>query len=889
MRALWKRRQLDRDLRDEMAFHLAMREQKLRPVFGDEARYAARRAFGNTAGIEEETRMLWTFRWLEQLGQDLRYAARSFRKSPAMTAVVVLSLALGIGANTAIFSLIDAVLLRMLPVAAPQELLQVQREAGPGAGSNSFTYPLWEAIRDRQDVFSVAFAWSAGQFDMAGGGAVQNVDQIWITGDYFSALGVNPAAGRLITNSDDRRGCAPVTVLSYGFWQSHYGGSPEVLGKSISLNHQLFQVIGVSARGFTGVDVGSKFDVAVPACASAVFDRKTSRLEARSWWWLAVIGRAKPGLTQEQVRARLAVLSPAIMSAAVPSNWDEKSQQRFLKTKLITAPAGNGVSYLRRKFTDPLNVLMAIAGMVLLIACANVASLMLARSTARSRELATRKAVGASRSRLVRQLLTESLLLSCLGAILGLLFARWGSLLLVGRLSTWRNSVYLDLRPDNRVLGFTLGVALLTGILVGLMPALRSTRIPLMAAMKSGALGGEQRRLRFRAGKWIVAAQVSLSLVLLIGGGLLLRSFTRLLALDIGFDRSNVLLVSTDLATAHIPAERMPQVYEQIDSRLKAVPGVLSVARSFTTPLSGRGWNNFVSVDTPNPPKGEQALTWFNFVSPDYFVTMRTAVVAGRSFDAGDTNKSAQVAIINQTMAKRFFPGMNALGRQLRVLGEKDEPGPPIQIVGVVKDAKYDEVREEMSATAFFPIDQMPERGVQENYALRTALPPADVVTAVQRAVAGVNGDIPLEFHTLARQVEDDLIEERLLATLSAFFGGLALLLAMIGLYGVLSYLVTQRRAEFGIRTALGAKPLSILQLVMRDTLAVVGAGIMAGLLISFWAVKLLQKMLFSLTAHDAFTTLGAVGILAAVGLVAGFVPARRAARVDPMVALRCE
>ena len=824
--------------------------------------------------------------------QDLKYGLRMLAKNPGFTAIAVFTLALGIGANTAIFSLVDTVMLRMLPVQKPEELVLLQRfnPARGGGPSPSFTSPLWEQVRDRQDVFSGVFAWGADQFDLAQGGAVRAASGIFASGSYFSTLGVRPAAGRLFTSSDDQRGCAAVAVLSYSFWQDHFGGMQSAIGKTLSLDHHPFQIIGASAPGFYGAEVGNKFDVAIPVCAAANFGGKYLTLDQRSWWWLRVIGRVKPGIGSEKLKARLALLSPQIAANAVPHDWDAKGQANFLKQVLLTAPAAVGVSGLRRVFAKPLGILMAVVGLVLLIACANIASLMLARSASRHKEIAVRQALGASRARLIRQLLTECVLLSTAGALLGILFARWGAALLVRYISTARHQVFLDLSLDSRVLGFTAVIAALTGILFGVLPAFRSTRVSLTSAMKGSDAAETGRHLRFRAGKWIVALQVALSLVLLIGAGLFLRSFEKLASLDIGFDRNNVLLVSANLKAANVKPEQRLQTYQEIENRLRALPGVISASRSWNTPISGQGWHGFLHPDSPNPPTGEASLTYFNSISPGYFETLRTPLLAGRDFNDQDTKTAPQVAVVNETLSRRFYPNMNPVGRVFRTDDVSGKPGPPIRIVGITKDSKYESLREETYATAFFPITQQAPGGDNgENFELRTATPPSSLASAVQHAVADVNKSISLEFHTLSEQVDDSLVQQRTLATLSAFFGGLALLLATMGLYGTLSYLVTQRQTEFGIRMALGAQPGSILRLVMRDVALILLGGLAAGVCISLATVRLLQSMLFGLHARDSTTLIAAVCVLSAVAIVAGYFPARRATKVDPMVALRYE
>jgi putative ABC transport system permease protein len=893
LRSLFQRDALESEADTELRFHFDQQVEKYikSGLTREEALRRARIEFGGHEQLKEEIRDARGVNLVETFLQDIRYGLRILGHTPVISCVAVLSLALGIGANTAIFSLIDTVMLRRLPAQKPEELVQLLRasSSGTGEGSPSFTNPLWEQVRDHQDVFSGAFAWGESRFDLSQGGAVRYAGGIFASGSYFNTLGVRPAAGRLISPPDDTRGCPAVVVLSYGFWRNHFGGAKEAIGGTLSLNNHPFQIIGVSSPGFYGVEVGSKFDVAVPICTADVFDGKNARLDHQSWWWLSVMGRVKRGVSQDQLRARLGVLSPPIFAGALPKDWDDKSKARFLKLMLIASPAETGISYLRRKFEQPLHILMAVVGLVLLIACANIATLMLGRATARHRELAVRKALGASRVRLVRQLLTECVLLSTVGALLGFLFANWGTSLLVRYLSTARNDVFLDLSVDTRVLGFTAAIAVLTGILFGVLPAFRSTGVSLTSAMKGSQALDVERRLRFRPAKWIVAAQVALSLVLLVASGLFLRSFVKLSTLDIGFDRSNVLIVHADLHAAKVPPDQWLATYQQIEDRLRSLPGIVSAGRSVMTPISGFEWNQFVHTDSSNSPKGDDALVYFNFISPGYFKTMRTPLLAGRGFNEHDTKTSTKVAIINQSMARKFFPNADPLGKYFTTDPQPGKAAPQFQIVGLARDSKYESLREETFSTAFFPVTQVPEGDSEENFILRTATKPMSLASAAQQAIAGVNKAIPLEFRTLAEQVDDSLVQERLLATLSTFFGALALLLAMIGLYGALSYLVAQRQREFGIRMALGAPRESILRLVMRDVTIVLASGLLAGACLALATVGVLQKMLFGLAPHDTFTFLVAIGVLSAVAIVAGYLPARRAMRVDPMVALHYE
>ncbi len=892
--ALVDRGRVENDTDEELRAHVQNRADDLERsgLTRAEAERRARIEFGGHEKFKEECREAGGGNLVQILLQDSRYALRVFSRTPLTTAVALLSLALGIGANTAIFSLIDTVMLRLLPVHEPGELVQILRNdpsrAGPGV--SSFTNPLWEQLRDHQDVFSDTFSWSVWQFNLAQGGAVHYVNGIYTSGGFFNTLGVRPAAGRLFSESDDQRGCPPTAVLSYGFWQEHFGGEPSAIGSTLPLNNHTFQIIGVSAPGFYGVDVGSKFDVAVPVCASSVFDRKVSRLEHRSWWWLNILGRIKPGLSREQLKARLAALSPQVFAAAVPQDWDLDGQQRFRRRTLVAVPTASGTSYLRKQFSQPLSILMAVVGLVLLIACANIASLMLARAAARQKEFAVRKALGASRWRLIRQLLTESLLLSTAGALLGMLVARWGTRLLVRCISTASNTIFLDLSLDWRILGFTAAVAVLTGLLFGLLPAFRSTRVSLTSAMKGhGQAEGGERRGRLRPGKWIVASQVGLSLLLLVTSELFLHSFFKLATLDLGFDRRDVLLVNANLKSAEIPPASQNAVFDDIESRLGVIPGVVAVGRSVRTPVSNFEWNQRVQVDSPDAPKGEDALVYFNFISAGYFPALRTPLLEGRNFNNGDTGSSAPVVIVNQTFAQKFFPHSPAPGQSIRTNDSPTKKAPAIQIVGIVRDSKYQSLREETYSQAFFPVSQIPEAAAAQNFELRARRSPSALITAVQDAVRQVNKGISLDFHSLAAQLDDSLVQDRLLATLSTFFGGLALLLTMIGLYGAFGYLVTMRRAEFGVRMALGAEPASILSLVMKDVAVVLGGGVTAGAFTALLTVQFLQKMLFGLPAHDPITMVAAIGLLSAAAFLAGYWPARRAMRVDPMVALRYE
>ena len=888
---------LSSELNRELDFHLAERIDELMAsgMSEAEARREARLRFGNPAVQKERARDRNILPWLESLLADVRYALRSLRASPGFAVVAVLSLGLAIGANTAIFSLIDAVMLRPLPVNEPEELVRVTtptRPSGLGEGSDNFTNPLWEALRDGQDVFSGAFATGDERFDLAGGGESRPVAGAWVSGGYFSTLGVRPAAGRLVVPADDYRGCPPVAVVSHGFWSSTYGGSPDVVGTTVSLNGNPFEIIGVAAAGFSGIEVGRATEVYVPLCTMPIVQGGHDSLDDRSTWFLYVFGRRQPGMTTEDASRRLAALAPAIFGATVPEDLSSEEIESYQRITLTAVPAERGYSGVASRYHEALVVLMAAVGLVLLIGCANVANLLLARASSRRQEVAVRLAIGAGRGRLVRQFLTESLLLSLLGAAVGLLLAGVATRLLVRYIPVrgmGGETMWLDLSIDGRILAFTLLIATGTAVLFGLVPAWRSARVDPRAAMKAGERSIVEGGSRFRIGKALVVGQIALSLVLVVAAGLLLGTFRRLASEDPGFEPGGVLLASLDLSNAGYPVEELPRVKREILERLRTTPGVASASASVFTPLSGGGWNGQVAVDGYTPSSRDDGEVFFNGVSDGFFATLGAPLLAGRDFDSGDAAASQPVAIVNESFVQRFFRGANPVGQRVTVedSGGDDEA---LYVVGVVPDTKYRSMREEREPLVFRPLSQLggPDRPALE-LVLRGRGAASSLMRTVTGAVGQMNGSISIRYRTLEAQMDDSLARERLLALLSGLFGGLALLLAVVGLYGTMAYSVAQRRGEIGIRIALGAARARVMQLVLGEAGRLLVAGLLLGAVVALVATRWVESFLFGLAPSDPATWAAAATTLGLAAVAACAIPAWRAARMDPNAVLRAE
>jgi putative ABC transport system permease protein len=840
----------------------------------------------------------WDALWLQrqrledEMFQDLRYGARMLRTQKSFAVVAVLSLALGIGANTAIFQLLDAVRLRTLPVKAPQELAEARLADMKGARggvhrSSSVTNRIWEQIRERQQAFSGIFAWGTdNSVNLAPGGEVRRARMLYVSGDFFHTLGVNAALGRVFTTTDDQRGCgAPGLVISHAFWQREYGGAANVIGRKLTLADRQFEIIGVTPASFFGMEVGRSFDLALPICAAALVNR-SRWLNSGTIWWLTVTGRLKPGWSLEQATAQMQAFSPDLFEKTLPADYPPASLKDYLGSRMIAVPAGSGVSQLREKYEQSLWLLLAIAGLVLLIACANLANLLLARARAREREIAVRQALGASRGRLVRQLLVESLLLAAFGAALGAGLAQTLSRFLVAFLSTSADPIFLDLTPDWRVLGFAAGLAVLTCLLFGLAPAIRATRMDPGAVMKTGGRGMTARRERFSLQRGLVVAQVALSLVLVAGALLFSRSLGKLLTVDTGFRQEGILIADVGFRRPYLPLDRYPAIEDELLARIRAIPGVESVALTQMIPLGGGG---SIPVWMDGADARQRQRTSHSWVGPDYFKTLQIPLLAGREFDARDRADAPRVAIVNEAFARKFLHGADPVGQRFWMEGLSEIPETRYEIVGLVRDTKFGDLREEFRSIAYTAPAQLVGASPGGRVLIRSRLPQAEMVAAVKRVLSEVNPAGTFRFQGLKPMIEATILRERLMATLSGFFGLLALLLACIGLYGILSYSVASRTNELGIRMALGAEARNVRWLILREAFLLLLAGVAVGLPLIVAVTRLATTLLYGLTPTDPVSLGLAALSLFAVTLLASYVPARRATKVDPMVALRHE
>jgi len=922
VRCLFGKNRLDDDLDEELHSHLEMlvEENVRRGMSIGEARREARRSFGGVVQTKEIYRDQRGLPIVETFIQDIRYGFRILRKNPGFTTVAVLTLALGIGANSAIFSVLDAVMLQTLPVRNPQQLLLVNwtskdwpaivedlegsNRKDPESGgwiSESVPYPLYEALRTQNTTLSEVFAFSANvnSFNVQFDGKPHSAASEPVSGNYFNGLGVQTVLGRPILPSDDLATAPPVAVVSYRFWKGKLGGDESVVGKPIVINSLPLTVVGVAPPEFFGAQPGEENDLWVtlkmfprlvralnfgePAQAGSDAEAAAAaHFEQPSTWWLVVMGRLKPGMSEPRARAELEVIFNQSVDAMITS--DEQKENRP-ELKLV---AGNkGLDQLRSQFSEPLFVLMGAVGLVLLIACANVAGLLLSRATARQKEIAVRLSLGAHRLRLIQQLLTESLLLAAIGGTLGLLLSRWMSELLVALVASGRQSIALPLGVNGRVLLFTAGVAVLTGVLFGLAPAFSATRVSLTAALKEGGAGSRLGARRSRLAKALVSAQVALSLLLLVGAGLFLRTLQKLESVPLGFEREHLLLFSVAPGLNGYKGPALAEYYRQVQERITTIPGVSAVGFSAHGPV-GDGASSS-SIRIPGVTAGKELFDLHrHLIGPGYFATLGIPTLNGRVFDERDNAAGPKVVVVNQTLARNAFGDDNPLGKILRFGGEAKPRD--FQIVGVVGDAKYHDLRKPAPPTGYFSHLQAIDVASFMTFQVRTKSEPETVVAAVRTEVAGVDSNIPItKLDTLVQRIDKALLFERMFSRLTGSFALLALVLVCVGLYGTMSYFVARRTNEIGIRMALGAQASGVFRMVLGEGLKLTTAGVVIGLAGAAFGTRLISSSLYEVPALDPLTFVIVAVLLIAVGLFACYVPARRAMKVDPMVALRYE
>jgi predicted permease len=827
--------------------------------------------------------------------QDLRYAVRTLRKAPLFTSVAVLSLALGIGANTAIFTLVNQLILQLLPVRDPEQLVLLTaggEHYGSNNGRNALSYPMYQDFRDKNEVFQGMFCRFGNAFSLTYEGRTELISGELVSGNYFPVLGVGAALGRVFTAQDDLiQGGHPIAVLSYGYWKTRFAADPSVIGRKIVMNGYPLTIVGVSRQGFDGVEPGYSPQVRVPMMMKQQLTDRFYTLNNRRGRFAQVFGRLKPGVTLEQAKAGLQPLFHQILQMEVQdkefARATEYTRQQFLKMWMDVLPAANGRSDLRRQFSNPLLALMGIVALVLLIACSNVANLLIARATARQKEIAVRLALGAGRRRLIFQLLEESLLLSLTGGILGIGLAIVIDRALIGFLPQGVAPLTLTATPDLRVLGFTLLISVLTGVLFGLAPAIQATRPQLAGTLKDQAgsvVGGASVGLR----KALVVAQVSLSLLLLIAAGLFIQSLKNLQGIHPGFDTRSLLSFAVNPALNGYKPERSLQFYRQLTERLGRTPGVSSVTLAVMPLLDGNEWDSSVTVEGYATKEGEGVDPHMQFVSIGYTQTLGIPVLLGRDFTDRDDKGTPQVALINERFAKRYFAGRSPVGLHVGMGGN---PGTKtdIEIVGVVKDTRYESMRDEVPYQLYRPYRQMDFVQGMTVYA-RAQGDPTAIFASMRQTVTELDSNVPIyRMRTLEQQLDKSLMSERLLASLSSVFGLLATILAAIGLYGVMAYMVVRRTREIGIRMALGASRGSVVWMVMREVLLLSAIGVLIGGAGAYAATRLIETQLFGILPTDALTmTLSAFGI-ATVAILSGYLPARRATAIDPMRALRWE
>jgi putative ABC transport system permease protein len=876
-RSLFVRERREKELAHEISLHLeALRRELIADGMSEaDATREAARQFGPVEKLKEECRDERRVNVIEDLGRDTRFAVRMFRKAPGFTLTALASLALGIGANTAMFQLFDAVRLRSLPVERPEDLRVVRMRGGDVGGTYrgrnaQFTNSLWEGIRGRQTSFASVFAYGDMPLNLSPNGEIRNAEGLRVSGDFFNGLGVKPQLGRLFTPDDDRPGCGwQGAVVSDRFWRSELGGDPSVLSRTLTLDNHRVPIIGVTPKGFLGVEVGKSFDVAVPICTLSPRD-----LASRTFFFLSIMGRLKPDVSEAAARTDLGNIAATLFADTVPLTYQPADQAVYRAMQLDLAPGASGQSEFRQSLSRPLVYLQAVVALVLLLACANLANMMLARATAREHEFAVRRSMGATSFRLIQQVMVESLLLALAGALVGAMVAPGIGRTMVSMLSTPRDPIVVALDPDPRVFLFAAIAASVTTLLFGLAPAVRAGR-----AATRGASEG-RATLAFR--RLLLGGQVALCMVLLTAALLFTQSFQNLQVMRPGFDADSVLVAHVFLDGERYPAASRPAAIETVFERVKALPGVVSVARASVIPIGGSVWGRSARVGGSDA----QHNVYMNAVSEGYFDTMRMPMVKGRDFAPSDLPKSAPVVVVNEAFARLFFNGRNPLGETVQLTGSESQ-SPPALIVGLVKDSKYERLAEPFEPIVFIPDRQREVVDTRIRMVIRASSEPGSLAVTVRGAMLEIDPQLSLRFSVMKTQLEESVLRERLMAALTGAFGALGLVLALTGVFGVTAYVVSRRYREFGVRLAMGATRSDIVWMILREIAGVVVAGIAAGALLAVLAGGSMSAFLFGVSGRDIGTLAVVAVALGLGGLLAGVMPAVRASRVEPVDVLR--
>lgn len=905
-RTLWRRKRRDTDLDDEIAHDLALdAEERIRSGMSrEEAELSTRRDFGNVGLVKEDTRETWGWASLERLGQDLRYGWRTLRTTPLFTAMAVLSLALGIGANTAIYSFMDAILMRALPVHHPEELVILNWDTKgfprvvhglsgtwhgdplTGFTSGNYPYPAFELLRANTTVLSSLFAFEdAGLLNLTVEGHAELAGGQFVSGGFFGGLGVSPAEGRLITDDDDRIGAPSIVVISHQYWQRRFGASAGAVGQSIVIDNTPFTIAGVSAPGFFGVNPAGAPDLfipmhAAPLLAASPQDEARRKFLDKNFYWVELMGRLRPGIRRERANAELSAQFHDFADGTA-STGEEKTDLPVL----LLADGGGGIDSLRRQYSQPLYVLMTLAGLILAIGCANIASLLLARASARRREMAVRLSLGAGRLRVIRQLLTESVLLGSIGGMFGVCVAAAGIQFITWLLANGRNNFTLHATLNWPVLCFTLALSLITGILFGLAPAIQATNVDVTPALKE--TWASVPRGRHRLSKLLVVSQIAISLLLIIAAGLFVRTLSNLHSVELGFNRENMLLFSLNAKPAGYKDAALARFYADLRTRFRDIPGVREVSLSQFALVSGAGSQYGVTVPGVPAPPGRQPGTSVLKVGPSFFTAMQIPVLLGREIQERDTTASGRVAVVNEVFAKKYFANENPVGRRFGLT----EDGPAdIEIIGVSKTARYNSLKRDIPPVVYIPYSQDPRNLSGMTFELRAAGDPLALVNTVRQIVHQAEPRVPISnVNTQARQIDQTINQERTFAQLSTCFAALALLISSIGLYGTTAYNVARRTSEIGIRMALGAERRRVIWMVLRELVSLTATGVAIGTVLAWGTSRYVESFLFGIKHNDPLAMMLSVAILTAVSILAGYAPASRASRMDPIAALRHE